>query len=66
MTVGIVRISHKTGEEAQILKRRGKTDGKENCIDYLVPMWRAAAKARKGPEKKPIFIWFSLGSPEGG
>jgi hypothetical protein len=61
MTVGIVGISNKTGEEARILKRRGKTDGKENFVDFLVPMSRrAAAKVIKGLEKKPIFIWLSL------
>jgi hypothetical protein len=60
MTVGIVGISNKTCEEARILKRRSKTNGKENVFDFLVPMSRAAAKAIQNPEKKPIFIWLSL------
>ena len=60
MTAGIVGILNKTGEEARILKRGGKTNGKENIDNFLIPMSRAAAKAIKGPEKKPIFIWLSL------
>jgi hypothetical protein len=60
MTVGTVGISNKTGEKARILERGGKTDGKENSGDFLVPMLRAAEKAIKGPEKKPIFIRLSL------
>jgi hypothetical protein len=56
MTVGIVRILNKTSEEATILKRRGKKDGKENFVDFLVPMLRAAVKAIKSPEKRPTFI----------
>jgi hypothetical protein len=60
MTVGIVGILNKTGEEARILERGGKTNGKENIGDFSVPMSRAAAKAIKGPKKKPIFIWLSL------
>ncbi len=60
MTVGIVGISNKTGEEARILTRGSKTNAKENIGDFLVPMLRAAAKAIKGPENKPIFIWLSL------
>jgi hypothetical protein len=35
MTVRIVGISNKTGEEAQILERRGKTDGRENLLIFL-------------------------------
>jgi len=65
MTVGIVGISNKTGEEARILKRGSKTDGKENVGDFLVPMLRVAAKAIKGLEKKPIFIWLSLWITQG-
>ncbi len=65
MTVRIIGISNKTGEEARILKRRGKTNGKENFVDFLVPMLRAAAKAIYSPEKKPIFIWFSLWITQG-
>jgi hypothetical protein len=65
MTVGINGISNKTGEEAQILKRRGKTNGKESFVDFLVPMSRAAAEAIKSLEKKPIFIWLSLGITQG-
>ena len=49
MIVGIVGISNKTGEEARILKRGGKTNAKENIGNFLVPMSRAAAKAIKGP-----------------
>jgi hypothetical protein len=60
MIVGIVGILNKTGDEARILERRGKTNGKENFVDFLVSMSRAVAKAVKGPEKKPIFFWFSL------
>jgi hypothetical protein len=60
MTVGIVGISNRTGEEARILKRSFKTNGKEKFVDFLIPMLRVAAKAIKGPEKKPIFIWLSL------
>jgi hypothetical protein len=60
MTVKIVGILNKTGEEAWILKRRGKTNEKENFVDFLVPMSRATVKAIKSPEKKPIFIWLSL------
>ncbi len=65
MTVGIVGISNKTCEEAWILKRGGKTNGKENIGDFLVPMLRAATKAIKGPEKKPIFIWLGLWITQG-
>jgi hypothetical protein len=60
MTVRIVGILKKTGEEKWILERGGKTDGKENIGDFLIPMSRAVAKAIKGPEKKPMFIWLSL------
>ena len=63
--VGIIGISTKTGEEARILKRRGKTDGKKNFVDFLIPMLKAVAKAIKSPEKKPIFIWLSLGITRG-
>jgi hypothetical protein len=56
MTVGVVGISNKTDQEAWILKRRGKTNGKENFVDSLIPMLRAAAKAIKSLEKKLIFI----------
>jgi hypothetical protein len=65
MTVGIVGILNKTGVETQILERRGKTNGKENFVDFLIPMSRAAAKAIKSLEKKPIFIWLSLGITRG-
>jgi hypothetical protein len=65
ITVGIVGILNKTGEGARILERRGKTDGKENFVDFLIPMLRAAAKAIKSLEKKPIFIWLSLGITRG-
>jgi hypothetical protein len=65
MTAGIFGILNKTGEEAPILKRGGKTDGKENIGDFLVPMSRAVAKAIEGPEKKPIFIWLSLWITQG-
>jgi hypothetical protein len=60
MTVGIVGISNKIGEEARILEREGKTNEKENVDDFLVLMSRSAAKAIKGLEKKPIFIGLSL------
>jgi hypothetical protein len=63
--VGIIGISTKTGEEARILKRRGKTDGKKNFVDFLIPMLKAVAKAIKSPEKKPIFIRLSLGISRG-
>jgi hypothetical protein len=65
MTVGIVRILNKTGEEARFLERRGKTDGKENFSYFLKPMLRAAAKAIKSLAKKPIFIRLSLGITQG-
>jgi hypothetical protein len=65
MTVMVVGISNNTSKEARILKRRGKTDGKENFVDFLVPMSRAVVKAIKSPEKKPIFIWLSLGITQG-
>jgi hypothetical protein len=65
MNVWIIGILNKTGEEARILKRGGKTDGKENIGNFLVPMSRAMAKAIKGLEKKPIFIWLSLWITQG-
>ncbi len=65
MTVRIVGILNKTGEEARILVRKGKTNGKENYVDFLVPMSRAAVNAIKSLEKKPIFIWLSLGITQG-
>ncbi len=65
MTVDIVGISSKTSEEARILKRRGKTNGKKKFVYFIVPMSRAAAKAIESLEKKPIFIWLSLGITQG-
>jgi hypothetical protein len=65
MTVRVVGISNKTGEEAWILERRGKTNGKENFVNFLLPISRAAVKAMKSPEKRPIFIWLSLGITRG-
>jgi hypothetical protein len=56
MTVRIVGILNKTGKEARFLESRGKTNGKEIFFDFLVPMSKAAAKAIKSPEKKPLFI----------
>jgi hypothetical protein len=64
MTV-IVGISNKTLEEAWIFKRRGKTNEKENFVDFLVPMLRDAAKTIKSLKKKPIFIWLCLGITQG-
>jgi hypothetical protein len=46
-------------------QERGMTNGKENIVDFLVPMSRAVAKAIKGLEKKPIFNWLSLGITRG-
>jgi hypothetical protein len=66
MTVRVVGISNKACEETQIFERRCQTNRKENFIDLFMPvLWWAVAKAIQHPEKKPIFIWLSLGIAQG-
>jgi hypothetical protein len=61
MTVRVVGVLNKAGEETRIFKRRGQTNRKENLIDLFIPVSWAAAKAIQSSEKEPIFIWLSLG-----
>ncbi len=61
MTIRVVGVSNKAGEETRIFKRRDQTNRKENFIDFFIPVSWAATKAIQCSEKKPIFIWLSLG-----
>jgi hypothetical protein len=60
MTIKVVGVSNKAGEETRIFERRGQTNRKENFIDLFILVLWAAAKAMQCSEKKPILIWLSL------
>jgi hypothetical protein len=61
MTVRVVGILNKACEETRVFESRCQTNRKENFIDLFIPVSWAAAKAIQYSEKKPIFIWLSIG-----
>jgi len=56
-TVGwVLWISDETGVKARVFQRRGKTNGKKNSIDFVVPVPRTATEAIKCFKEEPVFL----------
>ena len=52
---------HKAQVKARVFKRWSKSNGSENCINFVIPVWRIVSKAKKSVLQEPIFLWISLG-----
>jgi len=63
-TVGwVLWISDETGVKARVFQRRGKTNGKRNSIDFVIPVPRTVTEAIKCFKEEPVFLGIGFRVP---